>query len=473
MRISKWACTVFIAFLLIPTLSEGQIPPRPSTITVFLADSDMGVAGVCQGSGQTLYFEAATPRGSTQLSARLLDVDGRTIAISGHSMDSTWLGNTAYDSTIAAQSLTLASYLASHISLALPGGTAFSRESRAISNLATGAAQAGTSTTMVTIDSATSISNLPTLTPDMTTAAVQYDATDNQAMVPVRDIYGNLNVAYTGANLQTYVLNFPDQEDEDTGQLGVTEISAALFLANGTSVGQQIGGEDIPTAWYDAMFPSTPPSFIDAIQLAIDAGKAIRGAALLERYSSFATAAEKDALDNVARNVRNNSLFPVPLASGCAGSAYYSRDAIWKKPTAGRLAEHSGTIVRQGACNGRGSIDWYGHTIYCNHGTCPGKDPMKYKCMATAGPLSSPHYAPHARIPSGQPGAGGLHSCYKTKYDLLSGLDCIITGCNPGHNCHDDSWTQLRAIKGESYHLTGGARCNETTFYKTSPNCTD
>src|SRR5215472_11315652 len=100
--------------LAIPMLSWSQSTVLPATspqITIFLADPQLGVVGVDQSGGNALFFEARTPAGSTQMSARLLDVSGRTIAISGHSMDSLWLATADFDAADATQSLSLAAGL--------------------------------------------------------------------------------------------------------------------------------------------------------------------------------------------------------------------------------------------------------------------------------------------------------------------------------------------------------------------------
>src|SRR5262252_1373941 len=99
----------------LPATGLAQVTPAPvpgATVTVFLADPQLGVVGAYQGGGNTLYFEARTPDGSTAMSVRLLDADGRTIAISGTSMDSEW-STADYDAISAAQSLSLASALSS------------------------------------------------------------------------------------------------------------------------------------------------------------------------------------------------------------------------------------------------------------------------------------------------------------------------------------------------------------------------
>jgi len=460
----------------VPVVGQAQgiqpIPIRIPTVTVFLADSQLGVVGAYQGSGNTLYFEARAPDGSTDISVRLLDADGRTIAVSGTSMDSEWT-NADYDAASAALSLSLAPALSSGIAIALPGSGVFSREATALSNLAVVASQTTPGTAAIRADSV--VASIPTPSVAAKTIAGQYDAAGAQSLGYARDALGNLNVTFAGAALQAVVSNFPDQENEDTGDLGVVETSARLVAADGTPIAHLLGGDNIPDAWYPDMFLDAPSSTPDPIQLYRQVGTAIRGAALLARFPSIATPEEADAFNTLAVNLRSNALLPIPLAASSAGNLY-SRVAIWWKPTL-KIAQHSGTIVRH--LQGQpGHLHQRNETIYCNHGTCPAKATMHFKCMFTTAGLSYWRNVPHGIVPAGQQGAGQLHSCYKTKYDVLSGLDCLspfppYVVCNPGHNCHDDSWTQVRAIRGESFLLTGGPRCNEFTLYKTAPKCTD
>ena len=461
----------------LPATGLAQVTPAPvpgATVTVFLADPQLGVVGAYQGGGNTLYFEARTPDGSTAMSVRLLDADGRTIAISGTSMDSEW-STADYDAISAAQSLSLASALSSGLATALPGGGVFSSEATALSNLATVVSQVAPGTAAVRADSVAA--SVPAPSPAVAaTIASQYDAAAAKSLGYARDALGNLNVSFAGAALQAFVLSFPDQQDEDTGAMGVVETSARLVTTDGTTIAHLLGGDSIPDAWYPNMFQDTPSTTVDPIQLYSQVGNAIRGAALLARFPSIATPEEADVFNTLALNLRSNALVPIPLAASSAAGNLYSRVAIWWKPTL-VIAQHSGTIVRH--LQGQpGHLHQRNETIYCNHGTCPGKATMHFKCMFTTAGLSAWRNVPHGIVPAGQQGAGQLHSCYKTKYDVLSGSDCIspyppYVVCNPGHNCHDDSWTQVRAIKGESFLLSGGPRCNDFTLYKTAPKCTD
>src|ERR1700730_935302 len=99
---------IFAFVLVMPMFCRAQ------TITIFLADPQLGVVGAISNSNYRMYFDAKTPAGST-MSVRLLDDNGETIAISGHSMDSEWAGSTIYTANIAANALTMASALQSQI----------------------------------------------------------------------------------------------------------------------------------------------------------------------------------------------------------------------------------------------------------------------------------------------------------------------------------------------------------------------
>jgi hypothetical protein len=459
-----------IAASVLPVRAYAQIQPliTTPTVTVFLADPQLGVVGVCQGNGNLLYFEARTPDGTTQLSVRLLDAHGKTIAISGSSMDSDWL-NSTYDATSAAQSMSLASALSSLIGTALPGGTVFSREATALSSLATGASQAAPATAAVRIDSATVSLATPSI--DAPAIADQFDAAAATNLALWRDALGNLNGTFPGgASYQSFVVNLPNEENEETGGTGVVEVSAQFTISDGTSIAQLLGGEFIPDPWYPKMFQDAPTSTLGPIQTYSQAGNAIRGAMLLARSSTIATSDEATAFNTLATNLRDNGLLPIPSPDAATAGNLYSRVAIWKKGLPiSLIAEHSGTIVRH--LQGQpGHLHQHTETIYCNHGACPGnKKKMSFKCMWTSGGLSFWRNVPHAVVPDGQVGAGQLHSCYKTRYGLLSGFGLM----SAAHNCHDDSWTQVRAIKGESFNLSNGPRCDDSSLYKSAPNCSD
>jgi hypothetical protein len=490
----------------LPPISPPSGPPQATPapqVTVFLADPQLGVVGAVVQGDTILYFESVTPAGST-LSARLLDSAGRTIAISGHSMDARWLASTDYDAVGAAQSLTLAPSLVNQVGSALPAGALFAQETAAIGNLARAGAMQTPGMVPLSADSATM--SLPAAAPNRAALAAQYDLADAQNLGYARDVEGNLNVTYKGTALRAQVVNLPNDVNDETGALGVTEVNAQIRTSDGTPIATQLGGDDIPDGWDTNMFPDTEPSDIPPIQWYTAVGKAKRAALLLGRYPYIGTATEAGALSALALGTNHDGvdldLLPQPMAadsasadtstgvSAAAAGTYYSRTAVWRKPLVGigwngfNLFEHSGTIVRHGRRNSSGGVTWKTKTVYCNHGTCPGASGMSFKCTTPNPGRSKYYYAPHYVIPAGQTGAGSgrAHSCAHTGYSPFSGVQCrvcvlgicgCVTGCHPGHNCHDDSWTQVRAIRGESYHLQGGARCEDCIFYGWSPSCQD
>lgn len=474
--------------LAIPMLSWSQ-----STINVFLADPELGVVGaVVQGDpdagGTVLYFDEIVPAGSTAMSVRLLDAEGRTIAISGHSMDSTWLAapayGIAYDQNAAAQSLTLAPALSSGITSAIPGGAAFVQEADAIAGLANAAAAQPAGASALVADFA--VSHAMTLQKNAQLAA-QYEAPDVASLAYTRDSLGNLNLTYYGATaLRTFVNDLPDQINEETGQTGVTEVSAQLFGYDGYPVATQFGGDDIPINFdITNMFLDTLPAGYDPFLHFQAVGRAVRAAALLGRNPSIAKSDEVAALTVLALDLRKNDLRPTTNSidtSAAAGGPYYQQIGVWRRtlvsfkiplpppplPTVywyTVTGEHSGTVVHY--FNRANPTTSYNPTVFCNHGTCPRTGDMTLKDKWVSPGRSRWYFAPNVKAPAGgfpSQKAQGRHSCHRTNYDISSGWLCYWFGlvCNSknslgdhtgGHNCNDDSWTQIKATRNEPFKL--------------------
>jgi hypothetical protein len=442
-------------------------------LTIFVADPRLGVIGAYQSDGNTLYFETRTPDGSTQMSARLLDAAGRTIAISGHSMDAQWLAKPEFDVDAAAQSLSLAAALADQISTALPDAV-FSREVAVLSNLAMGAAGVLPVAGEVTTDSASESLQAGTSAAE---GAEEYDALTAKEMTFERDAAGMLNVSFRGTTLQAVVQNFPNETNEE-GTGPYFEVNARLVGSGGASLISQLGGDALPDAWNDIFrLPPAQNQNIDPIRASVDAGKAIRAAALMARFPSSATPEEIEAVSRLGALLRDKGLLPRPESA----VAYVSRGAaaavgpfasgvdLYSKPLISSLvANHSGTFVYHYYWSGSSWHYDYG-TVYCDHGTCPGAGgSMKYKCSYLTPAMSHYRYPPHARI-TADPGIGQMHSCYKTPYHLDSGF---LPWDHPGHNCNDDSWTQIRAIRGQP-EGPGSYRCNDWALDNYAPSCSD
>jgi hypothetical protein len=452
------------AALMLPALNQAQTTPQ---ITILLADPQLGIVGVDQSGGNTLFFEARTPAGST-MSARLLDASGRTIAISGHSMDSLWLLTADFNPADATQSLSLAAGLPNALASAL-NRNVFPNEYTAISNLALSAAGLTPGTSTAVIDSATA--KLATPSQTVVNSAAAYDASAATALTSARDSSGNLSATFGTTTMQTLIESFPDEETED-GTLGVTEVSARLVASNGTSLIQQLGGDGVPAGWDDLMSRPIPTSTADPLQTFVEAGKAIRGGALLTRFPGVATADETAAVGQIAAALRDNGLLPQPAALAHAGASLNSTSAsacgiglnyvgLWAKPLV-VVAQHSGTWIYHWFWNGSKWVPDYG-ILFCDHGACPYSKTMKLGCQYWSPPIPC-HYRnpPVLVVPQGEPGPGQLHSC-RTGYGLLSFFS---------HNCNDDSWTQIRAIKGEPQD-SQNYKCHDWKPNPRAPGCNE
>jgi hypothetical protein len=475
---TSWTTFLMAAVIVaLPAMSRAQEAPKT---TIFLADFELGVAGAYQDHGNTLYFEARTPEGSSQISVRLLDAFGRTIATSGHSMDSVWLENSAFEAQSASESLSLATALPTVLANQL-NGQIFAPEIDALSNLALGASQVPAATARIVIDSATSAA-----IPLLRNAASLQAANDNDAAAASQLVVNTrtpqiLSMKLGSITLETFREYFPDGENEENPATpGRTEVSAQIVSSNGKSMIQQIGGEDIPAGWDSAttgMYRPGSQDALDPIAASVEVGRAIRAGALLTRFPSAATPEETQAVGNLVVVLREEGLFPnsavapaVSTSSTC-GACYRSSVQVWHKALAG-VFQHSGTVVLHYKDNNPSRFPVLDYsTTYCNHGTCPGHKPMVHPCTYNGPWLTYYRYAPHHKITAPPPTpVSGYHSCYKTPYHLNGGFPFPW---DHGHNCNDDTWTQVRAIRGEPYAISNGARCDDHALDPRSPGCSE
>jgi hypothetical protein len=317
-------------------------------------------------------------------------------------------------------------------------------------------------------DSATA--KLATLSQSVAEAAANYDASAATSLTSTRDSSGNLSATFGSTAMQTFVESFPN-ETADDGTQGITEVSARLVASNGTSLIQQLGGDRTPDTWDDLMSrSSTPTTPGDSLQPFIEAGNAIRGGALLTRFPGIATANETTALGQLTAALRDNGLLPQPASIAHASEAVNASSAcgwglnyvgLWAKSLV-VVAQHSGTYVFHWFWNGSKWVPDYG-ILFCNHGTCPYSSPMTLRCQYWSPPIACRYRNPPIHVvPQGEPGPGQFHSCI-TGYGLLSFFS---------HNCNDDSWTQIRAIKGEA-QSDQNYRCHDWKPDPRAPGCNE
>jgi len=476
--VCAWAAMVLPA----PDCAQSlSVPPvsQPKT-TVFLADPQLGIAGAYQTGDATIYFETRTPDGSTEMSARLLDSTGRTIAISGHSMDAEWLPKTPVDNARAAQSLGLAGGLPAALAGAFDN-IAFSSELALVSSLATGVKGASPDPAALRFDAA-SAAQTTVSESDREAGIRAYEQSAATGLKSNRDSAGNFNSAFGETRVMTVVNSFPDGENEDDPDvLGRTEVNGQILTPEGRAIIQQFGGDDIPEGWDFGSAASATPT--DPIQAGVEAGTAIRAAALTERYSS-ATPDEAAAIGNLAEQLRSQGMFPSPDVATVTSASeppatgdanlpweYRTQVEVWNKGLAG-VAQHSGTIVydiRQAPNFVPPEIERT--LIFCNHGTCPRDKPMNHAATCTGNWTAGYHNPPYEKITAPPPSPpSGYHSCYKTPYHLNGGFPFPW---DHGHNCNDDTWTQIHAVLQKPYAISNGARCDDHALDPRAPGCND
>jgi hypothetical protein len=143
---------------------------------------------------------------------------------------------------------------------------------------------------------------------------------------------------------------------------------------------------------------------VDPIQVAIEAGRAIRAAALMARFPSLATLDETGAIGNLAAALRDEGMFsnpgssPAVNSSASCGNCFRSDIQVWNK-SLWVVAQHSGTVVLHYNDNNPSRFPVLEYTtIYCNHGTCPHRRPLNHACTYHGPWMGSYCYAPYWKI---------------------------------------------------------------------------
>jgi hypothetical protein len=338
------ALVPLVASLLTVTRAEANETLAPVTTTIFLADPKLGIAGAIQSGDSIMYFEVITPAGSTEMSTRLLDAAGRTIAVSGHSMDSKWLSDTSYDSVAAAKSLSIAAKLSSGLATALDQSV-FGREAAHLSGIAISASRSTPGTAALRDNSISgdsisgdsisgdsvkghsisgdSISGDSISGDSIGSDARAYDIADAARVAAGRDSLGNLTAIYLGASVSTFAAS----------TTGGSEISVEIASTSGAPVAYLFGGNNVPNAWNAKAFPAHPSAITDPVEYYKGVGTAVRGALLLARYSPVATTAEASAITRIAADLRNR-LLPVPTSDAATATA----PAIYTSTSRGGLS---------------------------------------------------------------------------------------------------------------------------------------
>ena len=432
-------------------------------VRFFLADPELGLAGVYSADGAELYFEArrsldARTGAPGALSLRVVDAQARTVALAGEPFAQDWVP--AQGEFLMKEGFTH-SHLLSGLGEALAGArlhASLSAEKSALAELALQAADtpAARFPVRATLDARKSAPVDVAKVADFYLRAVK-----DVQVERTRDgtLEAKLGSGIVLQGTQRFIADEPDAE----GRMGRIDAYTMVKAADGYVLAAELGGDQPPKGWPEAI---EVENVRDHHALATDFGRAATALNALA-YSGKATLGvslsqqdEQAAMQRLAQTMVSQ-LLPMrdegssTEAMQKAGGRYQTYIQVWRKPFV-VIAEHSGTRVGKWRYNSAtSSIKTHqGWISYCNHGTCAASGNMTHKCTFTGPRLT------YYRQPSRRSDAGG-HTC-ATGYWAVA---------MPGrHNCHDDSSTQVRAVRGQSYGTNSG-RCNDWVSWVYAPTC--
>ncbi|QQO02239.1 hypothetical protein JGR64_08400 [Luteimonas sp. MC1572] len=434
-------------------------------VKFFLADPELGVAGVYTVNGTELYFEArrtldAATGAPGALSLRVIDGEARTVALGGEPYAKQWepqhgeftkSDGFAYSDLLSGLGGALE---AANLHVAL------SAEKSALADLARQAAGAPAARYPVRagVDARRSSA------PDAAQVADFYVRSAKElGIARERDgtIQANLGNGITLLGSQKFIADEPGAD----GQMGRIDAYSMVKAADGYVLASELGGDEVPKGWLESMEAENAR---DHHALATDFGRAATALNALAYSGTWAQGvaqgnpAEQATMQRLAQTLATH-LLPVrddAVAAGdvrrAAGGMYQTYIQVWRKPFV-VIAEHSGTRVGKWRYNSATSTvkTHQGWTSYCNHGTCAATENMTHKCTFTGPRLT------YYRVPARRTDAGG-HTCSTPYWAIARGGH---------HNCHDDSSTQVRAVRGQAYG-SNSYRCNDSIYWMYAPTCT-
>lgn len=477
-RIGKISAGVALAVVMAYIAPAPAASPAPvkggklakGNVQFYLADPELGLAGVYTANGTELYFEARRQLDAAsglpgELSVRVIDAEARTLALGGESYARHWVPQqgefVSSDGFAYAQLLTGLGQALGAADLHV----ALSAEKMALADLAAQASATPAARFPARLTTLSRTSFAPTA---MQTADFYQRAGKNLQVVRQPDgmLEASLGKGIVFMSAQKYIA---DEPDVDTGQMGRIDAYSMVKAADGYVLGSELGGDAMPDGWEDAL---TVENARDHHSLATDfggaatalnalaySGRSARGVALSNPMELAAMHRLAQTLTSHLLPVRDEgrqmSILGRTDNEAAAAGLYQTYIQVWRKPFV-VLAEHSGTRVGKWKYkSSTSSVKTHqGWTAFCNHGTCAGGAKMTHKCSYTGPRLS------YYRTPVRYSGSGG-HTC-STGY--------FATAMWNRHNCHDDSSTQVKAIRGQSYSLTGG-RCGDFPFSMYAPSC--
>lgn len=445
-----------------PAMAEprGDTDRGGGNIQFFLADPELGVAGVFRVDGTELYFEArrridALTGEPGALSVRVIDAEARTLALGGEPYASHWLPQegeldarqaSAYPGLLAALGDALdAARL--HPSLAA--------EKAALASIAVQAAGAPSGGFPLRAGADLASAADAARIGDFYLQSAGGVTVDRRKDGSLRASLGD-GIAFEAS--QQFIADEPDAE----GRMGRFDTYAMVRAADGYVLATELGGDDMPKGWDEAMALENRRNHS---ALASDFGRAATALNALAYGVARATGAlsQEDEVASMRRLAEGLATHLLPVRDDMKGDGtiraaagrYQTYIQVWRKPFV-VIAEHSGTRVGKWRYSSTTSSvkTHQGWTSYCNHGTCAASGNMTHKCTFTGPRLT------YYRMPTRRSDAGG-HTCSTPYWAVARGGH---------HNCHDDSSVQVRAVRGQSYSSSSG-RCNDGWFSAYAPTC--
>jgi hypothetical protein len=431
-------------------------------VKLFLADPELGLAGVYNINGSELYFEARRTLDEKTgapgaLSVRIIDAEARTLALGGEPYAKHWVPQAGEFTSKDGASYTL---LLAGLGEALRTAdlhASLSSERSALAALARQAAGTSAGFPLRASVDATAFA-----APDAAQVSDFYlrsarDVTLDRAKGGT--LVANLGNGIVLEASQQFIADEPDAE----GRMGRIDTYSMVRAADGYVLATELGGDEIPESWLDAMELVNQRGHHE---LAKDFGRAasalnalaygVKGEGLALSQSD-----EQASMQRLAQTMATH-LLPVRDEKSSdrevtrAAGLFQTYIQVWRKPFV-VIAEHSGTRVGKWRYNSSSTSSakvHQGWVSYCNHGTCAASSPMTHKCTFTGPRLT------YYRVPARRTDAGG-HTCSTPYWAVALGGH---------HNCHDDSSTQVKAVRGQGYSTSAG-RCNDWAFWAYAPTC--
>jgi hypothetical protein len=465
-------------------------------LRLFLADPELGLVGMYREGDSVLFFETlpvvmpvvaadeAVEEGqadamvklsepSTLLAARFVREDGRTVAIAGSTAapqswhqeksESSDTATTRKDKARRDDSLRMAT-LATNALQAHLHDTLYAGDVALLSRLAEQAPAALKAGDVVAADEMTIVDS------DERTAlaGLQWAEHAHRSFRLNKSGRDMIDVELAGTRAEAMQV---DQEDEP-GEFRV-EVYARLANLDGRTVVAQVGGHLDPDGWFGSFTEVAMEWGPQTILLDDTVGHADP---IEDLIASVRDGANAVAAAQIARS-GSLDMLPYWAVDAWAGSAsglrelllpmrddreqeevrakstytYYNKLHVHDKALA-VILRHSASVIRNyRKTNSSGAVSLSSTYNFCNEGTCATS--MSVKC----GPVTSTNSSTGWKMPPvrtshvDDPGGGVRHSC-GTRYSMAFKSN--------HHNCHSDTWTQVRAVKGLSHGAFSG-KCLE------------